>query len=70
LPRTKVPVLISHGRMDQVISPDVAREAGRILPAAKVSWYDHAGHALFFDDAPRFNAELAAFVDAATATTH
>ncbi|WP_162591081.1 alpha/beta fold hydrolase [Variovorax sp. PBL-E5] len=70
LPRTKVPVLISHGRLDQVISPDVAQEAGRILPAAKVSWYDHGGHSLFFDDAPRFNAELAAFVDAATAMTH
>lgn len=69
LPRTKVPVLISHGRLDQVISPAVATEAGRILPAAKVSWYDDAGHALFFDDAPRFNAELAAFVDASTATS-
>lgn len=67
LPRTKVPVLISHGRRDQVISPNVAEEAGRILPAAKVSWYENAGHSLFFDDAPRFNAELAAFVDAATA---
>lgn len=65
LPRIKVPVLISHGRRDQVISPSVAEEAGRILPAAKVSWYDDAGHALFFDDPARFNAELAAFTDAA-----
>jgi pimeloyl-ACP methyl ester carboxylesterase len=67
LPRIKVPVLISHGRRDQVISPAVAEEAGRIIPTAKVSWYEDAGHALFFEDAARFNAELAAFVDAADA---
>jgi non-heme chloroperoxidase len=65
LPRIKVPVLISHGRRDQVISPAVAEEAGRIVPAAKVSLYDEGGHALFFDDPARFNAELAAFTDAA-----
>jgi pimeloyl-ACP methyl ester carboxylesterase len=67
LPRIKVPVLISHGRRDQVISPAVAEEAGRIIPTAKVSWYEDAGHALFFEDPARFNAELAAFVDAAGA---
>ena len=65
LPRIKVPVLISHGRRDQVISPDVATEAGRILPAAKISWYEEAGHSPFFENAARFDAELAAFVDAA-----
>ncbi len=65
LPRIKVPVLISHGRRDQVISPAVAEEAGRIIPTAKVSWYDEAGHSPFFDDAARFNAELASFTDAA-----
>ena len=59
----KVPVLISHGRKDQVISPAVAEEAGRLLKTSRLSFYDNAGHSVFFEDAPRFNAELAAFVD-------
>lgn len=59
----KVPVLISHGRQDQVISPAVADEAHRLLKTSRLSWYDTAGHSVFFEDAPRFNAELAAFVD-------
>jgi pimeloyl-ACP methyl ester carboxylesterase len=32
--------------------------------AAAVSRYDGIGHAPFWEDAPRFNAELAAFVAA------
>lgn len=60
----RVPVLISHGRKDQVISPAVAQEAHRLLTTSRLSWYDTAGHSVFFEDAPRFNAELAAFVDA------
>ncbi len=59
----KVPVLISHGRQDQVIAPAVADEAHRLLKTSRLSWYDAAGHSVFFEDSPRFNAELAAFVD-------
>lgn len=65
LPKLKVPVLITHGRRDQVISPEVAAQAGRLIPGAKVSWYEEAGHSPFFEDAPRFDRELAAFVEAA-----
>lgn len=65
LPRIKVPVLISHGKRDQVISPDVATEAGRIVGGARISWYEDAGHSPFFEDPARFNAELAAFADEA-----
>lgn len=59
----RVPVLISHGRKDQVISPAVAEEAHRLLKTSRLSWYDTAGHSVFFEDAARFNMELAAFVD-------
>ncbi|MET4575444.1 alpha/beta fold hydrolase [Ottowia thiooxydans] len=65
--RIKVPVLISHGRRDQVIAPAVADEAARLLKTSKLSWYDEAGHSVFFEDAPRFNSELAAFVSSAQA---
>jgi non-heme chloroperoxidase len=63
--KVSVPVLISHGRRDQVIAPAVAEEAHRLLKTSKLSWYDEAGHSVFFEDATRFNAELAAFVDSA-----
>lgn len=63
--RIQVPVLISHGRRDQVIAPAVAQEAARLLKTSRLSWYDNAGHSVFFEDAERFNRELAAFVDGA-----
>lgn len=66
LKQIKAPVLVSHGRQDQVISPAVAEEAGRIIPGAKVSLYNQAGHSPFFEDAARFNRELAEFIDAST----
>jgi hypothetical protein len=33
-----------------------------MIPGAKLSVYQGIGHSPFFEDAPRFNAELAAFV--------
>jgi pimeloyl-ACP methyl ester carboxylesterase len=37
----------------------------KMIPGAKLSVYQGIGHAPFFEDAPRFNAELAAFVRSA-----
>jgi len=61
----KLPVLITHGRQDQVIAPAVAEQAAKDMPHARLSWFDAAGHSPFFEDADRFNRELAEFVDAA-----
>jgi non-heme chloroperoxidase len=36
-----------------------------VFPGAKLSVYDGIGHSPFYEDAPRFNSELAAFVRAA-----
>jgi pimeloyl-ACP methyl ester carboxylesterase len=33
-----------------------------VIPGAKLSIYEGIGHAPFYEDAARFNAELAAFV--------
>lgn len=63
--RLKVPVLITQGRKDQVISAEVAAEAGRLIKTARLSWYEAGGHSPFFEDPQRFNAELASFVDEA-----
>jgi len=38
------------------------------IPGAKLSIYEAIGHSPFYEDAPRFNGELAAFVRAANKT--
>jgi pimeloyl-ACP methyl ester carboxylesterase len=35
------------------------------IRSATVSYYDDCGHAPFYEDAPRYNRELAAFVSSA-----
>ena len=42
-----------------------AKYTAKMIPGAKLSVYQGIGHAPFFEDAPRFNAELAAFVRSA-----
>jgi pimeloyl-ACP methyl ester carboxylesterase len=41
------------------------RLRAKMIPGAKLSVYQGIGHSPFFEDAPRFNAELAAFVRSA-----
>ncbi|HYI58321.1 MAG TPA: alpha/beta hydrolase [Microlunatus sp.] len=60
LSELRVPVLVSHGRQDQVVSPSMADHILRVCPAAQASWYDMVGHAPFLEDPARFNRELAA----------
>ena len=57
-----VPTLVTHGRMDAVVLPAAAEATLSLVPGSRASWYDDCGHAPFFEDAPRFNRELAAFV--------
>ena len=35
------------------------------VAGARISWFDDCGHSPFYEDAPRYNRELAAFADAA-----
>jgi non-heme chloroperoxidase len=58
----KVPVLVTHGRHDDVVLPTMAKHIMHVCPTAQPSWYEDAGHAPFLEDPGRFNAELAAFV--------
>jgi non-heme chloroperoxidase len=57
-----VPTLVTHGRMDAVVLPAAAEATLSLVPGSQASWYDDCGHAPFFEDAPRFNRELSAFV--------
>jgi pimeloyl-ACP methyl ester carboxylesterase len=57
------PVLIIHGDIDAVVPYQMAVDTKRDIPAATLTTYQGIGHAPFLEDAPRFNRDLAAFVD-------
>lgn len=63
--RVNIPVLVTHGADDGQISVMVAEYDRSVMPRSTVSIYDDCGHSPFYEMAPRFNAELAAFVRAA-----
>jgi non-heme chloroperoxidase len=58
----KLPVLVTHGSADLNSNLITAEYTAKMIPGAKLSVYQGVGHSPFFEDAPRFNAELAAFV--------
>ena len=57
-----IPVLVTHGAEDRNAKVDTAKYTASVIPGAKLSIYDGIGHSPFYEDAPRFNRELAAFV--------
>ncbi len=67
LTQLTIPTLVTHGPGDRIILPAMSKFTASTAPNAKLSLYDGVGHASFFEDAPRFNRELAAFVRSANA---
>jgi non-heme chloroperoxidase len=63
-----LPVLVTHGATDKLALVAAARHTAATIPGAKLSVYDGVGHAPFWEDTARFNAELSAFVRAANTT--
>ena len=61
----RLPVLVTHGAEDKNSNLIAAEYTAKMIPGAKLSVYQGIGHAPFFEDAPRFNAELSAFVRSA-----
>jgi non-heme chloroperoxidase len=57
-----IPVLVSHGAEDKNAKVETAKYTASVIPGAKLSIYDGTGHSPFYEDAPRFNSELAALV--------
>jgi non-heme chloroperoxidase len=57
-----IPVLVTHGRSDNIVLDSMAQHVVAVCATAQPSWYDHAGHMPFLEDADRFNRELADFV--------
>jgi len=66
--KLKLPVLVTHGAEDRNSKVGNAKYTASVIPGAKLSIYEGIGHAPFYEDAARFNAELAAFVREANRT--
>ena len=60
-----LPVLVTHGAEDKNTNLIAAEYTTKMIPNSKLSVYQGIGHSPFFEDAPRFNAELTAFVRSA-----
>lgn len=56
------PALFTHGTADDIIAPAMSRYGAQAVPGARLSLYEGVGHAPFFEDAERFDRELAEFV--------
>ena len=67
LAQLKLPVLVAHGSEDRLVLPAFGEFTASAVPNAKLSLYPGIGHSPFWEDAPRFNRELADFVRAANA---
>ena len=65
LARIRCPVLVTHGVEDQILLVGLGKSTAAAIPGAALSLYNGVGHAPFWEDAPRFNRELAQFVRAA-----
>jgi pimeloyl-ACP methyl ester carboxylesterase len=66
--KLKIPVLVTHGAEDRNSKLGNAQYTASVIPGAKLSVYEGVGHSPFYEDAPRFNTELAAFVRGANKT--
>lgn len=60
-----VPTLVTQGERDRLIRMEMARFIAARVPGARLSAYEGIGHSPFFEDAPRFNTELAALARSA-----
>jgi non-heme chloroperoxidase len=66
--KLKLPVLVTHGAEDRNARLAAAKYTASVIPGARLSIYEGIGHAPFYEDATRFNTELAAFVREANKT--
>ncbi|MDD9905546.1 MAG: alpha/beta hydrolase [Rhodospirillaceae bacterium] len=69
LAKISVPVLLSHGDADTSVLLAMAEHNAAMIARADLSVYADIGHAPFYEDAPRFNRELATFVSKCTDVT-
>lgn len=54
-------ILLTHGARDALVLPGMSRRMLALNPRSNLSIYPEAGHSPFYEDAARFNRELAGF---------
>lgn len=60
--RATKPALILRGAHERLSLPDMHQQAVAALPRATALEYENSGHSPFWEEADRFNADLASFV--------
>ena len=58
----RVPMLVTHGREDQISAVAMSEYTHKLVPHSTLSIYEGIGHGTFFEDPARFNAELLALM--------
>ena len=56
-----VPTLILQGRSDNIVSYQMAEQLNKAIPNSKLVPFEKSGHALFVEEADKFNAALIEF---------
>jgi non-heme chloroperoxidase len=56
-----VPTLILQGRLDNIVSYQMAEQLNKAIPNSKLVPFEKSGHALFVEEADKFNKELIDF---------
>ncbi|GGB05348.1 AB hydrolase superfamily protein YisY [Puia dinghuensis] len=57
----KVNTLILQGRLDSIVSYQLAEQLNKAIPNSKLVPFEKSGHALFVEEADKFNKELIEF---------
>ncbi len=63
LSRVNMPVLICHGRHDQVCNPGWSEYMAARIPGARLVWFENSGHALMVEEPGKLSREIAAFAE-------
>jgi pimeloyl-ACP methyl ester carboxylesterase len=58
-----VPVLLVHGRQDQVVPLSIAEGCAAAMPSAQLEVIEEAGHLVPFDQVAALNELVRAFVE-------
>ena len=58
----RVPIIFSHGQLDQTVLPQSAVGMASNLPGSEVTIYKESSHAPFVTEAALFNANLVALL--------
>lgn len=68
LTRAKMPILLIYGARDQLVNASAAiARAKELNPRIQSKLYANSGHASFIEEADRFNRDLSAFIETASA---